>query len=271
MPPKGAQMSEEQKAKQSEVMKAAWEKRKANGAKPQAPEDVFAAAHNKVVPIGGAAPGGSTSVVAAPGNNLPPAGGGGTAGTVRPDVQIGRNLDSKTGAPAAGKPDGTKTVKVALDIEKVKKGVPAFYKLCLKAMNNVCKLVNIVPLWPFELSFEDATTEEADIFTEAAWPGMEAALPDAAKKHPIFFLLSAFFVGILGKLKVAMKESWKNRGSFLKKKEPENKPAAPQPTHQGTVSVNQPPIQKQKEQSHVENRKGSENIGGLGSDLPRLQ
>lgn len=106
--------------------------------------------------------------------------------------RTGNNLEKDKPAP--------KSVKVEFDVEKLKAAFPKFMRLAFKAANNVFKLLSFLPFVPVIITFEDLSPEEEEIFKEAAWPGFEAALPAAAKKHPIAFLMSAVSLLTLGKI-----------------------------------------------------------------------
>lgn len=132
-------------------------------------------------------------------------GGSGASGSGGVKPLNSSSTPDKTGNNLEAKPTGVKTTKVTFDIEKLKAAFPKFVRLLFKSLNNLLRLVSVIPRVPFKITFEDLSPEEEELFKEAAWPGFEAALPSAAKNHPIAFLMSAFFLLITGKINFQMK------------------------------------------------------------------
>lgn len=135
--------------------------------------------------------------------------------SVRPVTKTGNNLEKD-------KPTD-KPVKVAFDIEKLKAAFPKFMRLAFKAANNIFRVLALFPFVPFKITFEDLSPEEEELFKEAAWPGFEAALPAAAKKHPIAFLSSAVALLTLGKINLEMKPKPPAKGPSTPKPEEKKK------------------------------------------------
>lgn len=135
--------------------------------------------------------------------------GGSGASAIGTEARAGRKI-SKIEKP----------LEVVIDSNKFFNGLPAFSKLLFKAGNNILKIFNLIPFVPFVFEIEEMTTEEASLFAEAVRPGLEIALPGAGKKHPFIMLISAFVIGILGKLKATLKTSFVQRQE-LKKMEAE--------------------------------------------------
>lgn len=136
-------------------------------------------------------------------NNPPIKSSTGSVGSSSSQPKTGNNLEKKS---------ADKSVKVEFDIEKLKAAFPKFIRLVFKAFNNIFRLISAFPFMPIQIYFDDLSPEEEEIFKEAAWPGFEAALPAAAKKHPMAFLMSALTLLTFGKVNFKLKP----------KKEPEN-------------------------------------------------
>jgi len=97
-----------------------------------------------------------------------------------------------------------KETVVTVDSEKFYSGLPAFVRLTFKALNNLLGIFNWLP-FPFKLELEEMDKDEANLFSEAIKPGLEAGLPGMGKKHPFILLGWSLVIGFIGKLKA----SWK--------------------------------------------------------------
>jgi len=153
---------------------------------------------SKAIPRGGDKPTG-----------VNPSGGSGgrPASSVPPAIPRDGVNDNSSPLPETGNNlEKHRLLKVVIDIQKIFKGLPAFMRLTLKAFNNLFKVISFIPFIPFNVEFEDMTPEEAELVAEVIKPGLEAALPSAAKRSPWFFLFGGFFVALVGKIKFTMKK-----------------------------------------------------------------
>jgi hypothetical protein len=181
---------------------------------------------------------GEASPASTPGSAVSGSGAGGNSGASSGPSGSGGNSpgsdglkplnppgpQSKTGNNLEAKPTPGKSVKVEFDIEKLKAAFPKFIRLAFKAANNLFRLVSLLPFVPFKINFEDLTPEEEELFKEAAWPGFEAALPAAAKRHPIAFLMSAVSLLTLGKINFTPKPRPVKTPQPLKEQNKDGKP-----------------------------------------------
>jgi hypothetical protein len=94
--------------------------------------------------------------------------------------------------------------EVVLDKGKILAGLPSFYILVFKAVNNILKLLNF--FLPLQVLLDDITPQEAELINSIVKPTFEKNLKFMGEDHPYLVCGAVGGVVLVGKLKFLPKK-----------------------------------------------------------------